>query len=65
MENLIELYTKMGVSQTVYEYGEKAIAKLKERFEEIDKIAEYNQAKVISAMQKNKVSAPCFAATTG
>ena len=32
---------------------------------EIDKIAEYNQAKVLSAMQKNKVSAACFAATTG
>ncbi len=65
MKNLIELYENMGISQAVYEYGEKAILKLRERFEEIDKIAEYNQAKVISAMQKNRVSAPCFAATTG
>ena len=28
-------------------------------------MAEYNQAKVIGAMQKNRVSAQCFAATTG
>ena len=65
MDNLIALYDNMGVSQAVYEYGEKAIARLKERFEEIDKIAEYNQAKVVAAMQKNRVSAACFAATTG
>ena len=65
MENLIELYTQMGISEAVYNFGEQALVKLQKRFEEIDKIAEYNQAKVISAMQKNRVSAPCFAATTG
>ena len=65
MEKLIEFYNEMGVSSAVYNYGEKAIAHLKERFDEIDKIAEYNQAKVLSAMQKNRVSAQCFAATTG
>ena len=41
------------------------LAGLKERFEAIDRVAEYNQAKVIGAMQKNRVSAQCFAATTG
>ncbi len=65
MEELIRLYEKMGISQKVYAYGEKAVAALQERFEEIDRIAEYNQAKVLSAMQKNRVSAACFAATTG
>ena len=49
----------------MYQYGEKALERLRPRFEEIDKIAEYNQAKVLCAMQKNKVSAACFAATTG
>ena len=65
MEKLVEFYEQMGVSPAVYEYGEKAIAALKERFEAIDKVAEYNQAKVLSALQKNRVSAQCFAATTG
>ena len=65
MEQLIEFYQQMGVSPAVYAYGEAALERLKARFEEIDKIAEYNQAKVLSAMQKNRVSAACFAATTG
>jgi len=65
MEQLIEFYKELGVSQAVYEYGEKAIASLQERFTAIDKVAEYNQAKVLAALQKNRVSAQCFAATTG
>lgn len=65
MEELLELYTQMGISPAVYEYGEKAISKLSERFSAIDQVAEYNQAKVLAAMQKNHVSAACFAATTG
>jgi len=65
MEKLLEFYEEMGVSRKVYAYGEEALVRLKERFDAIDKIAEYNQAKVLSAMQKNRVSAACFAATTG
>ena len=65
MTELMELYTTMGISPAVYAYGEKTIEHLKERFEAIDQIAEYNQSKVIAAMQKNRVSAACFAATTG
>ena len=65
MEKLIEFYQEMGVSPAVYAYGEAALERLKDRFDAIDKIAEYNQAKVLSAMQKNRVSAACFAATTG
>jgi cystathionine beta-lyase family protein involved in aluminum resistance len=65
MEQLIEFYQQMGVSKEVYVYGESALERLRPRFDEIDKIAEYNQAKVLSAMQKNRVSAACFAATTG
>lgn len=65
MEELLELYNTMGISPAVYHYGEEVLEKLKERFAYIDKIAEHNQAKVIAAMQKNRVSAACFAATTG
>ena len=65
MEQLLELYQTMGVSPAVYDYGEKTIAKLRDRFDAIDQVSEYNQAKVLRAMQKNKVSAACFVGTTG
>ena len=51
------IYKSLGISEKVLSFGEKITDKLKERFEEIDKNAEYNQLKVIAAMQKNKVSA--------
>ena len=62
---LTEMYRALGVGPEVYRYGEGVLAGLKARFEAVDAVAEYNQAKVIAAMQKNRVSAPCFAATTG
>ena len=65
MDELLEFYNTIGISPAVYQYGEAAIEKLRARFDEIDKIAEFNQAKVLTAMQKNRVSAACFAATTG
>ncbi len=65
MDELLELYNTMGISPGVYEYGEKTLKNLEERFAQIDKVAEYNQSKVIASMQKNRVSAACFAATTG
>ena len=65
MEQLLELYQTMGISPAVYAYGEKTIKNLEERFAAIDKVAEYNQAKVLSAMQKNRVSVACFAPSTG
>ena len=65
MQELIARYEQMGISRKVFEYGEATIQNLADRFAEIDSIAEYNQSKVLSAMQKNRVSAVCFAATTG
>ena len=65
MEKLLEFYEEMGVSRAVYAYGEAALERLRDRFDAIDRIAEYNQAKVVAAMQKHRVSAACFAATTG
>ena len=63
--DILEQYAQLGISPAVYQYGEAALERLKDRFAEIDQIAEYNQAKVLHAMQKNRVSAACFAATTG
>ena len=59
------MYESLGVSRAVYEYGEMILDGLRPRFEAIDRTAEYNQTKVLAAMQKNKLSAGCFAATTG
>ncbi|MBQ1264785.1 MAG: methionine gamma-lyase family protein [Oscillospiraceae bacterium] len=60
-----QMYEKLGIGKEVYAYSEQTIARLKDRFDEIDRIAEYNQAKVLHAMQENRVNATCFAATTG
>lgn len=65
MTELLELYQELGISPAVHAYGEATIEKLQDRFAGIDKVAEYNQAKVVKAMQRNRVSAACFAATTG
>ena len=62
---LNEMYQGLGISPAVYEYGEAVLKDLRERFDAIDQAAEYNQAKVLSAFQKNRVDAACFAATTG
>ena len=65
MNEITTMYENMGISKEVYAYGEAAISRLKGRFEDIDRVAEYNQAKVLTAFRKNRVSATCFAASTG
>lgn len=63
--DISKVYSDLKISREVFEYGEKIIKKLEGKFKEIDENAEYNQMKVIGAMQKNRVSAVDFAATTG
>ena len=60
-----EMYKQQGISEQVYDFSEKICADLEERFKKVDKIAEYNQLKVIGAMQKNKVAEAHFNTTTG
>ncbi|MCI7657771.1 methionine gamma-lyase family protein [Anaerotignum sp.] len=60
-----QIYGMLGISPEVEAFGEKVLKDLKERFEAIDVVAEYNQAKVLAAMQKHRVSAECFAGSTG
>lgn len=62
---ITNMYQSMGISNEVYNFGKEILGGLKERFEAIDKIAEYNQMKVLNAMQECKVSDIHFAATTG
>ncbi|MBR4139853.1 MAG: methionine gamma-lyase family protein [Lachnospiraceae bacterium] len=63
--NIVNMYQSMGISDKVYEFGKEILDGLKTRFEAIDEIAEYNQMKVLNAMQECKVSDIHFAATTG
>ncbi len=60
-----ESYRWFGISENVYRYGEEILDTLVPRFAQIDKNAEYNQLKVISAMQKAGVSEACLLGTTG
>lgn len=59
------LYQTMGISGSVYRFGETILDSLQERFQAIDKTAEYNQLKVVRAMQESKVSEACLLGTTG
>jgi len=59
------IYGKLGISPEVEAFGNEILKGLKERFEKIDEVAEYNQAKVLKAMQDERVDGACFAGSTG
>lgn len=61
----MSMYDEFGFDKRVIELSKKYTDELKERFEAIDEIAEFNQLKVIKAMQDNRVSEVHFAPTTG
>ena len=63
--NLQKMYDELNISENVLAFCTKIEEDLKQRFDSIDQMAEYNQLKVLKAMQKNKVSDIHFAATTG
>lgn len=60
-----QLYKTLGISPQVYRFCEEIWESLKERFRIIDEISEYNQLKVLKAMQDNHVSEACMLGTTG
>ena len=59
------MYEALGIDKDILQFGEEILESLKERFEQIDKNAEYNQLKVIKAMQEAHVSEACLLGTTG
>lgn len=62
---LENIYRDLGIKKEIYELGENILKKLEKRFEEIDRVCECNQLKVLNAMRKNRLSDIHFAATTG
>lgn len=65
MNQIKEMYKSLGISESTYDYGTEILAGLKSRFEQIDEVAEYNQLKVVKAMQECQVSEACLLGTTG
>jgi cystathionine beta-lyase family protein involved in aluminum resistance len=59
------MYSELKISKEVYVFSEGIVNRLEERFKKIDQVAEYNQLKVLKAMQDKRVSEAHFAASTG
>lgn len=60
-----EIYKEFGIDDKVLALGARYEKELKERFDRLDEVAEYNQMKVIHAMQENRLSEQCFYGSTG
>ena len=56
MTEIQSMYARMGIDSEIYAYQEAVLKRLTERFRKIDEIAEYNQLKVVRAMQECQVS---------
>lgn len=65
MTDTNSIYNQLGVSDKVLRFGQEVLAGLSDQFRHIDRVAEFNQAKVIAAMQKNRVNATHFNLSTG
>ena len=65
MTDTNSIYNQLGVSDKVLRFGQEVLAGLSDKFRHIDQVAEFNQAKVIAAMQKNRVNATHFNLSTG
>lgn len=60
-----QLIKKYGISDKVLKLYERAINDVKDKFEALDEIREYNQLKVLNAMQEERISEAHFTNTTG
>ena len=60
-----ETLTALGIPSAVYDFCHIREKALREQFERIEEIAEANQAKVLAAFQKHRVSENHFETTTG
>lgn len=65
MPDMHNIYRQIGIRRSVLDFGNQIEASLKDRFDAIDQMAEYNQLKVIHAMQENRVNVSCFNYVSG
>ncbi|MBD5520562.1 MAG: hypothetical protein HDR03_04955 [Lachnospiraceae bacterium] len=64
-EKTYKIYSKFNISDKVLTFADEILTSLQPRFAKIDETAEYNQLKVINAMQECRVSEACLLGTTG
>ncbi|MBP5623633.1 MAG: methionine gamma-lyase family protein, partial [Lachnospiraceae bacterium] len=62
---LNEYYKSFGIEESVYRLGEEVLKECSEQFDNIDRISELNQIKVLKAFRDNKVSEACLMGTSG
>ncbi len=58
-------YEQAGIDPRIYALGERAERALRERFDDADRVAEYNQLKVINAFRNARVGEACLYDSTG
>lgn len=59
------MYESLGIKKEILDFCEPILGDLRDRFEKIDSIAEFNQLKVIKAMQDADVSEAHLMGTSG
>ena len=59
------IYRQFGISDRVLAYAEPVLESLTERFRQIDETAEYNQLRIIKAMQDAHIGEASLKGTTG
>lgn len=64
-ENILKLYNSFSLRDEDFTYSNKIEEELKEEFKNLDKIKQFNQLKVLKAMQDARLSDIHFASSTG
>lgn len=65
MTTLTDQYAAFGISEAVLNFARPVLDQLRPRFDGIDETAEYNQLRVIHAMQENHIGEAHLKGTTG
>lgn len=64
-ENISKIYNSFSISDETFTYSKKIEEELKNEFEKLDDIKQFNQLKVLKAMQDSRLSDIHFGSTTG
>lgn len=59
------MYAAFGISEEVQLIGDRVEKRASEKYRKYDEIAQYNQLKVLKAMQDNRVDVSCFNVSNG
>lgn len=65
MKTLKKQYSNLGIDEKVFDFCSEIAEELKDRFQALEETAEYNQLKILTAMQEHNVTDACFMPSTG